>query len=93
MTKSVSSDLKTAFMSQNARKHSDVLAVVLCIFELHETGLVCCVSSAHQQNMCVAKHHICSAWRTSSLGQQSASKPNLATIEYINIENFSGFPK
>ena len=35
MTRSVSSHLETAFMSQNARKHSDVLALVFYTSELH----------------------------------------------------------
>ena len=35
--RSVSSHLETAFMSQNARKHSVVLALVLCTTELHYT--------------------------------------------------------
>ena len=39
----------------------------------------------------VAMHHICSAGRPSALGQQSASKPNLATIKYLNIYFFLVF--
>ena len=90
MTRSVSSHLETAFMSQNARKHSDVSALVLCTSELHRAGLICCGSRmvpVHISHVLVdiAKHHICSAGRTSTLGQQCASKPNLATIKYLNI--------
>ena len=61
-------------------------------------GLICCGSRmvpVHISHVLVnvAKHHICVAGRTSTLGQQSASKPNLATIKYLNIYFFSGFPK
>ncbi len=37
----------------------------------------------------VAMHHICSTWRPSTLGQQSAA--NLATIKYLNIYFFLVF--
>ena len=53
-------------------------------------GLICCGSRmvpVHISHVLVnvAKHHICAAGRTYTLGQQLASKPNLATITYLNF--------
>ena len=78
MTRSVSSHLETAFMSQNARKHSDVSALVLYKMSCTRAGLICCGSRmvpVHISHVLVnvAKHHICSAGRTFTLGQQSCN--------------------